>query len=87
MKVKVFDRQGHLVGPVEMSPIVKSDAAWQKQLTAERLTRRPREGDAEHRESNQERLRCTLGVCSLDQDEADSSKASQAGQNDHTVCR
>ncbi len=35
MKVKVFDRQGHLVGPVEMSPIVKSDAAWQKQLTAE----------------------------------------------------
>ena len=26
MKVKVFNRQGQLVGPVEMAPVVKSDA-------------------------------------------------------------
>lgn len=33
MKVKVFNRQGHLVGPLEVQRIVKADAEWQKQLT------------------------------------------------------
>lgn len=33
MKVKVFDRQGKLVGPVEVSRIVKSDAEWSQQLS------------------------------------------------------
>lgn len=35
MKVKVFNRQGQLVGPLEVSPVVKSDAEWQQQLSAE----------------------------------------------------
>jgi methionine-R-sulfoxide reductase len=33
MKVKVFDRQGKLVGPVEVEPVVKTDEQWQAQLT------------------------------------------------------
>ena len=33
MQVKVFDRQGRLVGPVEVPKVVKTDAEWQKQLT------------------------------------------------------
>jgi len=33
MKVKVFDRQGKLVGPVEVAKVVKPDAEWQRQLT------------------------------------------------------
>jgi methionine-R-sulfoxide reductase len=33
MKVKVFDRHGKLVGPVESARIVKSDEQWKQQLT------------------------------------------------------
>ena len=33
MKVKVFNRQGELVGPVEVAPVVKADAEWRAQLT------------------------------------------------------
>lgn len=35
MKVKVFNPQGQLVGPVESSKVVKTDAEWRQQLTAE----------------------------------------------------
>lgn len=35
MKVKVFNPQGQLVGPVEMAKVVKTDAEWRQQLTAE----------------------------------------------------
>src|SRR5260370_33888364 len=37
MKVKVFNRQGQLVGPVEAARVVKSDAEWRKQLTPEQF--------------------------------------------------
>ena len=37
MKVKVFNRQGELVGPVECSPVVKSDAEWRAMLTEEQF--------------------------------------------------
>jgi methionine-R-sulfoxide reductase len=33
MKVKVFNRAGQLVGPIDQPPIVKSDAEWQAALT------------------------------------------------------
>lgn len=33
MKVKVLNRQGKLVGPVEMEHVVKTDAEWRAQLT------------------------------------------------------
>ncbi|MCI0465267.1 MAG: peptide-methionine (R)-S-oxide reductase MsrB [Gemmataceae bacterium] len=33
MKVKVFNRQGQLVGPVEVDKVVKTDAEWARQLT------------------------------------------------------
>lgn len=33
LKVKVFNKAGKLVGPVETAKVVKSDAEWQKQLT------------------------------------------------------
>ncbi len=33
MKLKVFDRRGALVGPLELAPVVKSDAEWRAQLT------------------------------------------------------
>jgi methionine-R-sulfoxide reductase len=33
MKVKVFDRSGQLVGPIESPAVVKSDAEWKQQLT------------------------------------------------------
>jgi methionine-R-sulfoxide reductase len=35
MKVKVFNRQGQLAGPVEVDRVVKSDAEWRSQLTEE----------------------------------------------------
>jgi peptide methionine sulfoxide reductase MsrB len=35
MQVKVLNRQGQLVGPVEVPKIVKSDAEWARQLTPE----------------------------------------------------
>jgi methionine-R-sulfoxide reductase len=37
MKVKVFNRQGDLVGPVEVARIAKTDAEWRAQLTAEQF--------------------------------------------------
>jgi methionine-R-sulfoxide reductase len=33
MKVKVFDRHGKLVGPVDVAKVVKSDEDWNRQLT------------------------------------------------------
>ena len=33
MQVKLFNRQGQLVGPVESPRVVKSDAEWRKQLS------------------------------------------------------
>jgi len=35
MKLYVYNSQGRLVGPVEASRVVKSDAEWQRQLTPE----------------------------------------------------
>ena len=35
MRVKVFNRQGQLVGPIEAAKVVKSDAEWAEQLTPE----------------------------------------------------
>ena len=37
MKVKVFNRQGQLVGPVEVAKVVKTDAEWSQQLTPEQF--------------------------------------------------
>ena len=35
MKVQVFNREGQLVGPIEMPRVVKTDAEWRHQLTRE----------------------------------------------------
>jgi methionine-R-sulfoxide reductase len=35
MRVKVFDREGRLVGPVETDRVAKTDAEWARQLTPE----------------------------------------------------
>lgn len=37
MKVKVFNKQGQLVGPVESPRVEKSDAEWRAQLTEEQF--------------------------------------------------
>ena len=37
MRVKVFNRQGQLVGPVESAPVAKTDAEWRAQLTPEQF--------------------------------------------------
>jgi methionine-R-sulfoxide reductase len=37
MKVKVFNRQGQLVGPVDVAHIVKTDRQWRDQLTPEQF--------------------------------------------------
>lgn len=37
MRVKVFNRQGELIGPIEMAPVVKSDTEWRAQLTTEQF--------------------------------------------------
>ena len=35
VKVKVFNKAGELVGPIEMPRVVKTDDEWKKQLTAD----------------------------------------------------
>jgi methionine-R-sulfoxide reductase len=35
MRVKVFNREGRLIGPVESARVLKTDAEWQAQLTPE----------------------------------------------------
>ena len=37
MKVRVFNRNGQLVGPVEVAHVVKTDAQWRAQLTREQF--------------------------------------------------
>ena len=37
MKVRVFNHQGQLVGPVEVAHIVKTDKEWRDQLTPEQF--------------------------------------------------
>ncbi|HQR16818.1 MAG TPA: peptide-methionine (R)-S-oxide reductase MsrB [Gemmatimonadales bacterium] len=37
MKVKVFDRQGRLVGPVESAAVRRTDAEWRARLTKEQF--------------------------------------------------
>jgi methionine-R-sulfoxide reductase len=33
MRIRVFNREGQLVGPIEADPVVKTDAEWQAVLT------------------------------------------------------
>ncbi len=35
MKLRIFNQAGQLVGPVEVAPVVKTDAEWQALLTRE----------------------------------------------------
>jgi methionine-R-sulfoxide reductase len=35
MNVKLFNRQGQLVGPIDVAKVVKSDAEWRRELTQE----------------------------------------------------
>jgi methionine-R-sulfoxide reductase len=35
MNVKLFNRQGQLVGPIDVSKVAKSDAEWRRELTPE----------------------------------------------------
>jgi methionine-R-sulfoxide reductase len=44
VRVKVFDRSGTLVGPVESPRVEKSDAEWRAQLTAEQYAIARRKG-------------------------------------------
>src|SRR5262245_32787976 len=37
MQVKLFNRQGHLVGPVESQRIEKTEAEWRAQLSPEQF--------------------------------------------------
>jgi len=37
MNVRIFNRQGQLVGPVEVNRVVKTDEQWRAQLTAEQF--------------------------------------------------
>jgi methionine-R-sulfoxide reductase len=37
VKVKVFDRQGKLVGPVDSAPVTHTDAEWRARLTKEQF--------------------------------------------------
>jgi methionine-R-sulfoxide reductase len=37
MKLKVFNRQGELVGPIEVPRVEKTDLEWQQQLTPEQF--------------------------------------------------
>lgn len=37
MKVKVFDRDGRLVGPVDSERVIKTDEEWREQLTREQF--------------------------------------------------
>ncbi len=37
MQVRVFNQKGELVGPVEVKPVVKTDAEWQEQLSPQQF--------------------------------------------------
>src|SRR3989440_418108 len=37
MQVKVFNREGRLIGPVDVARVVKSDGEWSAQLTLEQF--------------------------------------------------